>query len=54
MEGCELTVTFNVWGEDEPQELIALTVTGPLLLNAVAFMVFVVELPVHPEGKVQV
>lgn len=51
--GWELTVTFNVWAVDVPQVLIALTVTAPLLLNAVALIVFEVELPFHPEGKVQ-
>jgi len=40
-------------GED-PQELFAFTLMFPAIIPAVTLMEFVVEFPVHPEGKAQV
>ena len=48
------TVIFNVCAEEEPQELFAVTDSVPLVVFAVAFIVFDVELPVHPEGRIHV
>lgn len=39
---------------DDPQELFAFTVILPAETPAVVVMELVVELPVHPEGSVQV
>ena len=52
--GILITVTLNVRGEEEPQELFAVTVILPLVELAVVTMEFVVEVPVHPTGNVQV
>lgn len=50
--GTVLTVTANDCAADEPQELLAETVTFPLVLLAVAVIEVVVELPVQPVGNV--
>ncbi len=52
--GILITVTLNVRGEEEPQELFAVTVILTLVELAVVTMEFVVEVPVHPTGNVQV
>ena len=54
LEGTGVTVTDNVWAEDEPQVLFADTVTFPLVVLAVAVMEVDVEEPVQPPGSVQV
>jgi hypothetical protein len=51
--GDGFTVTSNVCGADIPQPLTALRLIVPLVVDAVALIVFVVEVPVHPEGKDQ-
>lgn len=38
----------------EPQALLAVTDTVPLLVPVVTEITFVVEAPVHPEGSVHV
>ena len=57
LPGCEGTV-FTVTDKHlwvlEPQALFAVTQICPLLALAVVVMEFVVELPVHPVGRVQV
>jgi hypothetical protein len=50
----EITTTGSVVTELCPQPLIALTVTLPPALLAVVVILFVVLVPVHPEGKVQI
>ena len=52
--GGTLTVTANVCAADEPQLLLAVTVTLPLILPAVAVIEVVVDVPVQPPGNVQV
>ena len=52
--GIELTVTASVWNVEEPHELLAVTVIFPLVVPAVALILVVVELPVHPKGNVHV
>ena len=49
-----ITVIFNVRGEDEPQELFAVTAMFPPVAVAVALIEDVVEEPDQPEGNVQV
>ena len=49
-----LTVTASVAAADDPHALLAVTVTFPLVALAVALIEFVVEVPVHPPGRVQV
>ena len=53
-EGTGVTVTLIHLWVLEPQALFAVTQICPLLALAVAVMEFVVELPVHPVGSVQV
>jgi hypothetical protein len=48
------TVTANVLTALAPQALFAVTVIFPDVVPAVAFMEFVVEVPVHPDGSVHV
>lgn len=48
------TVTANVRGADEPQALLATTVTFPETPAATAEMAVVDDTPVHPVGKVHV
>jgi hypothetical protein len=45
---------LNVPGVPEPQKLLAVTEIVPLLDPGVAFIDADVELPLHPDGKVQV
>jgi hypothetical protein len=52
--GVLLTVTAKVCGVLLPQVLSAVTVMFPLAVPAVAFIVVVVEVPLHPEGIVHV
>ena len=52
--GMTLTVTASVAAADDPHALLAVTVTFPLVALAVALIEFVVEVPVHPPGRVQV
>ena len=52
--GVLFTVTANVCAGDEPQILLAVTETFPLVILAVVLIELVVEVPVHPEGSVHV
>jgi hypothetical protein len=52
--GISATLTTIVWNTDAPQELLAVTVIFPLIVPTVAFMLFVVEEPVHPLGMFHV
>ena len=52
--GMLIAVTLNVCAGEEPQELLAMTVTLPAVALAVALMEVLVELPVHPPGNDQV
>lgn len=54
VEGTVEVVTPSVEADDVPQLLIATTLTFPELALVVVVMLFVVEVPLHPEGKVQV
>ena len=51
-----LTVTGNVLAVLVPQELVAVTEISPFAAEVVAetVMEFVVDVPVHPEGKIHV
>ena len=54
-EGVPLTMfTTNVWVAELPQALLAITVMLPEVELAVALMLVVVDVPVQPDGKVQV
>ena len=46
--------TFNVLDAEEPQELFAVTEMVPPLDPAVVVIDVEVELPLHPDGNVQV
>ena len=48
-----VVVTANVRATLVPQELVAVTEIVPLNKPAVAFIELVVEVPVQPEGSVQ-
>ena len=52
--GIEFTVTASVCGELFPQELLAVTVIFPEVALAVIEILLVVDVPVQPEGNVQV
>ena len=52
--GILFTVIAFVWTVEEPHPLFAVTVILPLLVPAEIEILFVVELPVHPLGNVQV
>lgn len=45
-------VTANVCAGEFPQALLAMTVTVPAVAAAVAMMVSVADVPVHPLGSV--
>jgi len=49
--GVGLTVTASVCTVEEPQVLLATTVTFPLDEPAVALMEFVTDDPVQPDGN---
>ena len=51
--GAELTVIACVEAKLVPQPFVAVTDTFPLVALAVAEIEFVVDVPVQPEGKVQ-
>ena len=53
-EGIGVTETDLLLVALEPQPLLALTVMDPPEAPAVAVIEVLVELPVHPPGKVQV
>jgi hypothetical protein len=48
------TVAARVLAVPDPQPLLAITEIFPLLAPTVAVMEFVVEVPLQPEGRVQV
>ena len=50
--GPVTTVTAKVCDPEDPQELLAATVTLPLLEPAVAIMLSTKDVPVHPVGSV--
>lgn len=52
--GTVLSVIPRVFGEVEPQVLLAVTVMFPPEVFATALIELVVETPVHPGGRVQV
>ena len=52
--GVELTVTANVPAVDAPHALFAVSVIFPLVDDAVALILNVVDEPVHPAGNVHV
>ena len=52
--GSGATVTDNVAGDEEPQELFAVTEIVPPLAPAVALILLVVDVPLHPPGNAQV
>ena len=54
MAGMLFTVTANVCAADDPQLALATTEISPPAALAVAVMDMVVEVPVQPEGNVQV
>ena len=49
---AEKTVTANVRSEELPQVFVDATVSVPFAEMAVTLIVFVVEEPLHPPGKV--
>ena len=51
-KGDVFTFTANVWGTDEPQELIAETLMFPLEMPTVVVIEFVEDVPVHDPGKI--
>lgn len=52
--GRGMMLTANVCAPEVPQTLPAVTVILPPALPAVAAIAFVVEVPLHPFGRVQV
>lgn len=52
--GAEPKLTANVWADELPHALFAVTVTLPPPVPAVAFILLVVELPLQVLGSVQV
>lgn len=53
--GIVLSLTSaKLAAEEFPQVLLAVTVTFPSVALAVAVILFVVDVPLHPPGKVQV
>ena len=49
-----LTVMAKVDAVDDPQVLLAVTLTLPEVALVVVVILVVVDVPVHPPGKVQV
>lgn len=54
VDGIVFTIIAKVSGVDEPHALFAVTVIFPLVADAVVLMEFVVDVPDHPPGNVQV
>lgn len=52
-EGSVPVVSVSVLADEVPQELVPVTVMLPAVAVGVTEMLFVVELPVQPEGNVQ-
>ena len=52
--GAAEPITLNVCAAVLPQPLLAITETVPLLADGIAVMLLVVEVPLQPEGRVQV
>ena len=52
--GAVVGVTAKVAAEDVPHVPVAVTLTLPAVALGVAEMLFVVDVPVQPPGKVQV
>ena len=52
--GVVVTVTLRFDAEEVPHALVAVTEMVPPVAPAVVLMLFVVLLPVHPPGSVQV
>ena len=52
--GDAVGVTAKVAAEDVPQVPVAVTLTLPAVALGVAEILVVVDVPVHPPGKVQV
>jgi hypothetical protein len=48
------TVTASDWADEVPQAFFAATVTLPLFAPTVVIIVLVVEVPVHPFGRVHI
>jgi hypothetical protein len=53
-DGAVFIFVANVETAEVPQVLLALTVILPPVEPVVTFILFVVEVPVHPLGRVQV
>jgi hypothetical protein len=53
VDGVARTLTARVSAGESPQAFEAATVTFPPVAPALAWMEFVLELPVQPPGKVQ-
>jgi hypothetical protein len=49
-----VTVMERICAEPVPQEFVAVTIKFPLFIFAVVLIIFVPEIPVHPEGVVHV
>jgi hypothetical protein len=52
--GVGVAVTAKFWDALAPQPLLAMTVIFPPEVPAVAVMLFVVLVPIHPVGKAHV
>lgn len=52
--GAVFTTIALVCAADVPQEFVAVTVIFPLVAFAVAFILVVIDAPVHPPGMVHV
>jgi hypothetical protein len=48
------TITDSICVVEDPQTLLAVTETFPLVVFVVILIELVAELPVHPEGNVHV
>jgi hypothetical protein len=56
MPGCAgtvFTVTGSVEGAEIPQALVTVTLTAPLVLDAIVARELVFEVPIQPAGVVQ-
>jgi hypothetical protein len=51
--GTVFTVTGSVEGAEIPQAFVTVTLTAPLVLDAVVVRELVLEVPVQPAGVVQ-